>query len=98
MAAARLLVETPELRAKHCPLPFAQAIVRSINKVAIKPLAGHAAAVVHGTGSPLKGVVVRDNDATFAGGHQLAGLKAECAGNAESPDSATTPLAGVGVG
>src|SRR5579864_1365965 len=72
MAAARLLVETPELRAKHCALPFAQAIVRSINKVAIKPLTGHAAAIMHGTGSPLKGVVVRDNDATFAGGHQLA--------------------------
>src|SRR5438128_4281131 len=83
MPPRRLLIQTPKLRVEHGSLPFTQAVVRSINVMAIEPLARHAPAVVHGAGEVLDFIIIGDDCPAFARSHQLAGLKTKCACNAE---------------
>ena len=45
----------------------------------------------------LECIIIGDDHAAFARGHQLAGLKAECASRAEGANALTAPLAGMGV-
>src|SRR5439155_2939143 len=78
VAVGSLHIQTRELHAKHGALPFAEPVIGTINKVAVEPLAGHAAAIVDGAGQPFDYIVICDDYATFSGGDQLAGLKAEC--------------------
>src|SRR6476469_8206224 len=65
--------------------------------MAVEPFAGHASAIVEGTSLALEIIIVRDDDAAFAGRHQLAGLEAECGTDAERPNLFTAPLAAVGM-
>src|SRR5512146_839219 len=92
VTSPRLLVQAAELGRKHGALPLAEAVIRSINKVAVEPLARHASAIVHRTGSALTLVIVRDNHSAFAGRQQLAGLKAERTRYPEGADPCSTPL------
>ena len=45
--------------------------------MAVEPFAGHAAAVVNAASLLFKGIVVRQDHAALACGHELAGLEAE---------------------
>jgi hypothetical protein len=47
MTPLRLAVEARELRAQDRALPLAETTVRAVDVVAVKPLTGHAAAVMH---------------------------------------------------
>src|ERR1700737_2555396 len=75
MAAPRLAVETRQLSAQYCSLPFAQAVIRSVDEVAIEPFARHAAAIMHATSLSFESIIIRDDDPALPCGHQLAGLK-----------------------
>src|SRR5580704_8149308 len=97
MAPPGLFVQTSQLRQEDDSLPFAEAIVGTVTEVAIKPFSRQAAAVVDGARLTLKCVVVGDNDAAFAGGHQLTGLKTKCSAEAEGADPLSPPFAGVRV-
>src|SRR5207244_13519711 len=97
MPMHRLLIPTSKLRVEHGSLPFTQAVVRSINVMAIEPLARHAAAVVHGAGEVLDFIIIGDDCPAFARSHQLAGLKTKCACNAERAHATSAPLAAVRV-
>src|SRR6266550_4175445 len=97
MPPRRLLIQTPKLRVEHGSLPFTQAVVRSINVMAIEPLARHAPAVVHGAGEVLDFIIIGDDCPAFARSHQLAGLKTKCACNAERAHATSAPLAAVRV-
>src|SRR5205809_6706791 len=97
MTMRRLLIQAPKLRAEHGSLPFTQAVVRSINVVAVEPLAWHASAVVHGAGEMLDFIIIGDDCPAFARGHQLAGLKTKRACNAERAHRTPAQLAAVGV-
>ena len=63
----------------------------------VEPLSGHATAVVNRARVALECIIIGDDHAAFARGHQLAGLKAECASRAEGANALTAPLAGMGV-
>src|SRR5437870_2862989 len=93
MAMRRLLIQTPKLHVEHGSLPFTQAVVRSINVMAIEPLARHASAVMHGAGEALDFIIIGDDCPAFAGRHQLAGLKTKCAGNAKCSHATSAPFA-----
>src|SRR5690349_22190850 len=88
MPPRRLLIQTFKLGVEHDSLPFTQAVVRSINVMAVEPLAGHTSAVVHGAGEALDFIIVGDDCSAFARRHQLAGLEAERSGNAECAHAA----------
>src|SRR5215469_6948769 len=98
VAVRGLLIEARELRAKDGALPFAEPVIGPINEVAVEPLARHSATIVDGTGQPFDFVIVGDDDATFACGHQLAGLKTERCRRTESPDSLSPPFAAMSMG
>src|SRR5215470_13216017 len=98
VAVRSLLIEARELRTKDGALPFAEPVIGPINEVAVEPLARHSATIVDGAGQALDFVIVGDDDATFACGHQLARLKAECCRRAECPDSLSPPFAAVSMG
>src|SRR5882757_5279379 len=97
MTPLSLLIQPPQLRHENSALPFAKTIVRAVAEMAVKPFSRETAAVVDGPHLPLKRVVVGDDDATFTGGHQLAGLKAERAPAAECSHSLSTPFTGMSV-
>src|SRR5437588_13086889 len=97
MTMRRLLIQAPKLRAEHGSLPFTQAVVRSINIMAIEPLARHAPAVVHGAGEVLDFIIIGDDCPAFARSHQLAGLKTESAPNAERAHPTSAPSSAVRV-
>src|SRR5215467_6058428 len=97
MPAPGLPVESAQLRHKHRALPFAQAVVRSINEVAVEPLARHASAVVDGTGIALECIVVGNDHAAFSGGHQLARLEAEGTGDTVGADPLPSPFTAMSV-
>src|SRR5437660_640126 len=97
MPMRRLLIQTPKLRVEHGSLPFTQAVVRSINVVAVEPLAWHASAVVHGAGEALDFIIIGDDCSALASRHQLAGLKTKRACNAERAHATSAPLAAVRV-
>src|SRR5579862_5978361 len=92
-----LLIEAAELDVQNRALPFAEPVIGSINEMAVEPLAGHAAAVVHGAGLALKFIVIGNDHSAFAGGHQLACLKAERACDTEGSYTLSPPLGGVGM-
>src|SRR5205807_2488290 len=54
-------------------------------------------AIPRGARLTFKFVVVGNDDAALTGSHQFAGLETEGAGNTESPDALSAPLAGVSV-
>src|SRR5262249_55753926 len=94
---ASLLFEATKLHREYCALPFAQAIVRAIDIVAVEPFAGHAATIVNRARLALEGVIIGDNHASFAGRHQFAGLKAEGGSGPECSNLRSTPLAAMSV-
>src|SRR6266849_2811606 len=95
VATFGLFVKTTQLDIQNGALPFAKPVIRSVNIVAVKPLAGHASGVVYGTGLHFEIVIIGNDHPTFARGDQLAGLKAERARNAECANSLPAPLTGV---
>src|SRR5882762_8382545 len=97
MAMLCLLIEPAELSMENCALPLAQSVVRPVDIVTVKPLAGHAAAVVHGARYALDLIVVSDDDSTLSGGHELARLKTERPCTSNSPDRAVAPLGAMSV-
>src|SRR5437667_12324779 len=94
---ARCRIQAPKLRAEHGSLPSTQSVVRSINVVAVDPLAWHASAVVHGAGAALDFIIIGDDCSALASRHQLAGLKTKRACNAERAHATSAPLAAVHV-
>src|SRR5215469_3265697 len=98
VAVRSLLIEACELGAKDGALPFTEPVIGPINEVAVEPLARHSATIVDGAGQALDFVIVGDDDATFACGHQLAGLKTERCRPAECSDSLSPPFAAVSMG
>src|ERR1700722_8623757 len=95
MAPFGLLIQTAQLHVQNGALPFAEPVVGAINEVAIEPLAGHAATVVHRACLHFKFIAVGNNHSAFAGGDQLAGLKTESSRNAKGAHALSTPLRGV---
>src|SRR5271167_2199140 len=95
MASLGLLVESAQLHVQNGALPFAEPVVRSIDEMTVEPFPGHPATVVHGSRLNLEFIVIRNDDSTFPGGHQLARLKTERARDAERTDALPAPLAGV---
>src|SRR5579864_2834048 len=91
----RLLIKAAQLHIQNSSLPFTQAVIRPINKMAIEPFARHSAAVVDRARLHFELVVVGDDQAAFAGCDQLAGLETERAGSTERADSLAAPLAGM---
>src|SRR5450755_2075215 len=98
MTPPGLFIQTSQLRHQDDSLPFAETIVRTIAEMAVEPFSRQAAAVVDGARLALKSVVVGDNDAAFAGGHQLAGLKTKRPAESDCADPLSSPFAGVRVG
>src|SRR5579871_115274 len=98
MAVECLFFQAAELYVQNCALPFTQAIIRSVDEMTIEPLAGHAPAIVDGTGLALEVIVIGDDHATFSGGHQFARLETERGADAESANLFSTPLAAMSVG
>src|SRR5436309_4569881 len=90
-----LLIQTAQLHVQNSSLPLAKPVIRPVNKMAIEPFAGHAAAVVDRARLHFELVVIGDDHAAFAGCDQLAGLETERAGGAERADSLAAPLAGM---
>src|SRR6478672_7592665 len=90
-----LLIQARELCAQHSTLPLAEPVIGPVNEVTVEPLAGHSPAIVDGSGQAFDLVMVGDDDATFACGHQLAGLKTERRRIAKCPDSSSSPFAGM---
>jgi len=82
VTALRLCIEARQLNAENGTLPLAQAIVRAVDEMAVEPFAGHAATVMDAAGLLLESIVIGNDDATLASGHQLAGLKTEGASRA----------------
>ena len=97
MATFGLFVETAQLDVQNGALPFAKAIIRSVNIVAVKPLARHASAVVYGAGLHFELIIIGNDHTAFAGGDQFAGLKTERARDAECPDTLSPPFTGMGM-
>src|SRR5215470_7985358 len=97
MTARCLFIQTRELRAEHRALPLTQTIVRTVNVVAVKPLTGHTSAIVDGARQALDFIVIRNNHAAFAGGHQLAGLETERPCGPERSYAPSAPFAAVRV-
>jgi len=48
--------------------------------VAVEPLARHAATIVNAAGTAFEQFVIRNDNAAFTGGHELARLETERAG------------------
>ena len=77
MPLSRLRIEARQLNSQKRALLLAQAVVRTVDEVAVEPLAGHTAAVVNAARLFFKRIVVRQDHAAFASGHELARLEAE---------------------
>src|ERR1700751_5046025 len=97
MAVHSLLFEASELHCQNGSLPFAQTVVRSIDKMTIEPLFRHASAVVNRAGLAFEVIIVRDDDAAFSGRHQFAGLKTEGSTHTEGANLFATPFAAMRV-
>src|SRR5271157_1612346 len=65
--------------------------------MAIEPLAGHTAAVVHAARLAFESVVVRDDHAAFSRRHQLTRLKTEGSSLAERANPPPLPFRGMRV-
>src|SRR6266853_6090193 len=97
MPMCSLGIQTRKLRAQDSPLPFAETVIRSINKMTVEPFSGHASAIVDRTRQTLDLVMIGDDAASLARRHQLARLKAERARRTKCPDAPPPPLCAVRV-
>ena len=98
MPSLRLCIEARQLSAQNRALPFAKAIIRAIDVMAIEPFARHTATVMDAASLFLKRVVVGDDHAAFTRSHELARLKTERSRYAVRAYAFASPLGGVGVG
>ena len=80
MALLRLRIEPRELCTEDGSLPLTEAIVGAVDVVAVEPLARHAATIVNAAGTAFEQFVIRNDNAAFTGGHELARLETERAG------------------
>src|SRR3954469_15849724 len=92
-----LLIQAAQLHIQNSSLPFAEPVIRSINKMTIEPFARHAAAVVDRARLYFELIVVGYDHAAFAGCDQLAGLETERTRDSKRADALSAPLAGMSV-
>ena len=90
-----MFIQSRELGAKHCALPFTEPIIRAVDVMAVEPLSRHPATIVDGPSEEFELIIVGDDRTTFAGRHELASLKAERACAAACPHSSPVPFTAV---